>query len=153
VGVVVLEDEVEVGANTTVDRATLGQTRIAEGSKLDNLVQVGHNVVIGRGTVIAAQSGISGSSRLGAGVQIGGQTGVVGHLEIGDGARIGAGSGVAGDVPAGATRSGMPVFDHGGWRRSVAAFPRLPDLLKRVRALERQIAQLKAAVEQDDESR
>jgi len=152
-GVVILEDEVEVGANTTVDRATLGETRIAAGSKLDNLVQVGHNVVIGRGTVIAAQSGISGSSRLGEQVQIGGQTGVVGHLTIGDGARIGAGSGVASDVPPGATRSGMPVFDHAGWRRSVAAFPRLPDLLKRVRELERQVSELKAAVEPDDESR
>ncbi|MDP7112740.1 MAG: UDP-3-O-(3-hydroxymyristoyl)glucosamine N-acyltransferase [Myxococcota bacterium] len=143
VGVVVLEDEVDVGAGCTVDRATLGETRVGRGSKLDNQVQLGHNVVIGAGSVIVAQSGIAGSTRVGEGVQLGGQVGLVGHLTIGDGARVGAGSGVRGDVPAGATVSGAPAFDHGGWRRSVTAFPRLPDLLKRVRTLERELAELK----------
>ncbi len=143
VGVVVLEEGVEVGAGCTVDRATLGETHIGEGAKFDNQVQIGHNVVVGAGTVIVAQSGIAGSTRVGRGVQIGGQVGLVGHLEIGDDVRIGAGSGVRGNVPDGVTLSGAPAFDHASWRRSVTAFPRLPDLLKRVRALEREIEELK----------
>jgi UDP-3-O-[3-hydroxymyristoyl] glucosamine N-acyltransferase len=148
VGVVVLEDDVEIGANTTVDRATLGTTRLGRGVKLDNLVHVGHNVTLGKGTVIVAQSGVSGSTEVGEGVQIGGQVGLVGHLRIGDGARIGAGSGVRKDIPAGETQSGAPAFDHARWRRSVTAFPQLPDLLKRVRALEREVARLRG---DDDE--
>ena len=148
VGVVVLEDDVEIGANTTVDRATLGTTWLGRGVKLDNLVHVGHNVTLGKGTVIVAQSGVSGSTTVGEGVQIGGQVGLVGHLEIGDGARIGAGSGVRKDIPAGQTQSGAPAFDHARWRRSVSAFPQLPDLVKRVRALEREVARLRG---DDDE--
>lgn len=143
VGAVVLEDGVEIGAGCTLDRATLGETRIGEGAKFDNQVQIGHNVVVGAGTVIVAQSGIAGSTRVGRGVQIGGQVGLVGHLDIGDGVRIGAGSGVRGNVPDGVTISGAPAFDHANWRRSVTAFPRLPDLLKRVRALEREVDELK----------
>ncbi len=149
VGVVVLEDDVEVGANTTVDRATLGRTLVGQGVKLDNLVHVGHNVVLGKGTVIVAQSGVSGSTEVGEGVQIGGQVGLVGHLKIGDGARIGAGSGVRKDIPAGQTQSGAPAFDHAGWRRSVTAFVRLPDLIKRVRTLEREVQRLRS--ERDDD--
>ncbi len=142
-GTVVLEDGVDIGANTTVDRATLGATRLGAGSKLDNLVQVGHNVVIGRGAVIVAQAGIAGSTRLGDGVQVGGQVGIVGHLAIGDGARIGAGSGVGGDVPAGADYSGAPAFEHARWRRAVTALKGLPELVRRVRALEREVARLR----------
>lgn len=142
-GIVILEDGVDIGANTTVDRATLGATRLGAGAKLDNLVQIGHNVVVGRGAVIVAQSGIAGSTRLGDGVQVGGQVGIVGHLLIGAGARIGAGSGVGGDIPAGVDYSGAPAFEHARWRRSVAAFKRLPDLLRRVRELEREVASLR----------
>jgi len=151
VGVVVLEDGVEIGAGCTLDRATLGETRLGAGSKLDNQVQIGHNVVVGAGTVIVAQSGIAGSTRVGEGVQIGGQVGLIGHLTIGDGVRIGAGSGVRGDVPAGATVSGAPAFDHAGWRRSVTAFPRLPDLLKRVRTLEAELEELKKNLKKGEE--
>ncbi len=148
VGVVVLEDRVEVGANTSIDRATLGETRLGEGSKLDNLVQIGHNVVVGRGSAIVAQAGIAGSTRLGEGVQLGGQVGLVGHLRIGDGARIGAGSGVHGDVPPGVTWSGAPAFDHAGWRRAVKAFPRLPALIKTVRRLEKRIASIEKKLDE-----
>ncbi len=143
VGRVVFEDEVEVGANTAVDRATLGETRIESGCKFDNLVQIGHNVKVGRGTVIVAQVGVAGSTRIGKQVQIGGQAGLMGHLEIGDGARIGARAAVQRRVPAGETWSGAPAFEHARWRRSVKALPQLPDLLKRVRQLEAEIAELK----------
>ena len=143
VGRVVFEDEVEVGANTAVDRATLGETRIESGCKFDNLVQIGHNVRVGRGTVIVAQVGVAGSTRIGRLVQIGGQAGLMGHLEIGDKARIGARAAVQRSVPAGETWSGAPAFDHARWRRSVKAIPQLPDLLKRVRLLEAEIAELK----------
>ena len=149
VGIVVLEDEVEIGAHVTIDRATLGETRIGHGSKFDNQVQIGHNVLVGAGTVIVAQSGVAGSTRLGRGVQIGGQVGLVGHLSIGDAVRIGAGSGVHGDIPDDAIRSGAPAFDHAGWRRSVSAFPRLPALLKRVRALECELEELKLLLRGD----
>ncbi len=144
VGRVVLEEGVEIGAGTTIDRATLGETRIGAGTKIDNLVQVGHNVVIGRGALIAAQSGIAGSTQVGDRVMMGGQVGVVGHLHVGEGAKIGAGAGVASDVPAQAVVSGGPAFDHRQWRRAMVALPRLPELLQRVQRLEARILQLES---------
>jgi UDP-3-O-[3-hydroxymyristoyl] glucosamine N-acyltransferase len=112
IGIVVVEDDVEIGANTTVDRATLGATRIGRGTKIDNLVQIAHNVEIGPLCLIVAQVGISGSTKLGMGVVAAGQVGIVGHLEIGDGVRIGAQSGVSNDVAAGETVSGYPARSH-----------------------------------------
>ncbi len=135
-GTVVLEDDVEIGANTTVDRATVGATVIRRGAKLDNLVMVGHGCSIGEGTALAAQVGLSGSTHVGRRVRIGGQVGSAGHLTIGDGAQIAAQSGVPNDVPAGAAVGGYPAVDIHVWRRLVAALPRLPELLRRVRRIE-----------------
>jgi len=135
-GIVVIGDDVEIGANTTVDRATLGETVVGTGTKLDNLIQIAHNAQVGSHTVIAALSGISGSSRVGDRCRIGGQVGIVGHLRIGDGVEIGAQSGVAGDVADGDVVSGSPARPHGLWKRIEASLTRLPELFRRVRALE-----------------
>ena len=138
VGIVEIGDDVEVGANTTIDRAALGVTRIGRGTKLDNLIQVGHNVAIGRDTVIAAQTGIAGSSRIGDRVMMGGQTGLAGHLEVGDGVMLGAQSGVADTLSAGESPawSGTPAMPHKMWLRTVTLLPKLPELFRRVRRLE-----------------
>lgn len=138
VGIVEIGDDVEIGANTTVDRAALGTTRIRNGTKLDNLVQVGHNVEIGADTVIAAQAGISGSCRIGNHVMIGGQAGLAGHLEIGDGIMLGAKCGVPGTLRAEESKiwSGIPVMPHSAWLRMSMLLPRLPDLFRRVKRLE-----------------
>jgi UDP-3-O-[3-hydroxymyristoyl] glucosamine N-acyltransferase len=137
-GTVVLEDEVEIGSNATVDRATVGATRIRRGAKIDNLVQIGHGCDVGEGCFLAAQTGLAGSTRLGRYVQLGGQVGVAGHLEIGDSARVAAKSGVPNDLEGGKTYgSGLPALDIGQWRRVVAAWRSLPELVKRVRSLER----------------
>ncbi|MCB9760490.1 MAG: UDP-3-O-(3-hydroxymyristoyl)glucosamine N-acyltransferase [Alphaproteobacteria bacterium] len=131
VGRVVVEDDVEIGANTCVDRAFLDETRIGRGAKLDNLVQVGHNTTLGPGTVVAAQTGLSGSVRVGAGVQMGGQVGVVDHVTIGDGARLAAGSKVIRDVPAGEAMLGVPAMPRRRALRVLALVRRLPELLDR----------------------
>jgi UDP-3-O-[3-hydroxymyristoyl] glucosamine N-acyltransferase len=135
-GRVIIANDVEVGANTTVDRATLGETVIGKGTKLDNLIQVAHNVTIGSDTVIAALTGISGSAKIGDRCRIGGQVGVVGHLRVGDDVQIGAQSGVAGDVADHGIVSGSPARSHALWKRIEAALSWLPDLLRRVRKLE-----------------
>ena len=145
IGIVVVEDDVEIGANTCIDRATLGVTRIGRGARIDNLVQIAHNVEIGPLTILVSQVGIAGSTRLGMGVVAAGQVGIVGHLEIGDGAKIGAQSGVAHDLEAGATVSGSPARPHTQWLRTSAALDRLPDLLKEVRELRREVERLRAA--------
>ncbi len=135
-GVVVIEDDVEIGANTTVDRATLGETRIKKGAKLDNLIQVAHNVVIGQNTVMAAQSGISGSTRIGNNVMVAGQVGFTGHIEVADGVKIGAQSGVHRSLTtANATYFGTPAYPHREAMRIYGSFPQLPDLLATVRDL------------------
>ncbi len=136
VGTVRLGDCVELGANTTVDRATVGETRLGRGVKLDNLVMVGHGSRIGAGSMLAGQAGMAGSTRIGERVMAGGQAGFAGHLSVGDDARIGAQAGVIGNVEAGATVAGMPAVDLALWRRAAAALLRLPDLLRRVRRLE-----------------
>jgi len=143
VGVVEIEDDVEIGANTTIDRATLGRTLIGRGAKIDNLVQIAHNVTVGADTVIAAQAGIAGSTKLGKNVTLAGQVGVVNHIEIGDGAIIGPQSGVPQSVPAGALLSGgIGVAPHHEWLKVMTLLPQLPKLWSLVRRLEKQVAQL-----------
>jgi UDP-3-O-[3-hydroxymyristoyl] glucosamine N-acyltransferase len=136
VGWVEIADDVEIGSNTTVDRGAIGPTRIGRGTKIDNLVQVAHNVEIGEDAIIVAQTGISGSTKIGNRAILAGQSGIVGHLEIGDDVRVGAQSGVSKTVAAGKTVLGSPARDIVVARRIEAALPRLPDLLKRVRKLE-----------------
>jgi UDP-3-O-[3-hydroxymyristoyl] glucosamine N-acyltransferase len=143
-GRVLIEDDVEIGANTTVDRAAVGDTVIRHGAKLDNLVQVGHGAQVGEDCVLAAQVGLAGSTRLGRNVWVGGQAGFAGHLEVGDKAIITAQSGTSHDVPAGAVMSGSPAIENTAWLRSSAAFSKLPNLIRKVRDLEKQVEQLKA---------
>lgn len=135
-GTVVIEDDVEIGANSTVDRATVGATLIQRGAKLDNLVMVAHGCTIGEGSALAAQVGLSGSTRVGRFVRMGGQVGSAGHLTIGDGAQVAAQSGVPNDVPAGTVVGGYPAVEIHAWRRVSAAVLRLPELLRRVRRIE-----------------
>jgi UDP-3-O-[3-hydroxymyristoyl] glucosamine N-acyltransferase len=131
--------DVEIGANTTIDRGSIGVTEIGDGVKIDNLVHIAHNVTVGPHSVIVAQVGIAGSSVIGRGVTLAGQAGIPGHVEIGDGATIAAQAGVFGDVPAGATYGGYPARPHKESLRSQAALGRVPDLVKRVRELERRL--------------
>lgn len=142
IGNVIIEDNVEVGANATIDRATIGSTIIHSGAKLDNLIQIAHNVEIGNSTVVAAQSGISGSTKVGKGVMIGGQVGIVGHINIGDGAKINAQSGVSKSVEAGKAVTGSPAHDYTSALRSQAISRKLPELEKRIKELEALVKQL-----------
>ena len=139
IGIVKIEEDVEIGANTTIDRATTGVTLIGRGSKLDNLVQIAHNVVIGENSVVAAQAGISGSTELGKNVVLAGQAGLVGHIKIGDGAMVGAQGGVTKSIPAGTSVSGYPAREHSFARKICAATARLPDLLKEFRNLQNRV--------------
>jgi UDP-3-O-[3-hydroxymyristoyl] glucosamine N-acyltransferase len=142
VGDVVVEDDVEIGANVTIDRATVGTTRIGRGTKIDNLVQIAHNVTVGEDSIIVALAGISGSTRIGRGVLLGGQVGVVGHVEIGDGARIGAQSGIMRSIAPGETASGIGPLPHRQWLRSQATFEKLPEMRRSLKDLEARIAAL-----------
>lgn len=139
IGNVIIEDHVEVGSNATIDRATLGSTIIRKGVKLDNLIQVAHNVEIGENTVIAAQTGISGSTKIGKNCMIGGQVGITGHLNIGNGVMIAAQSGVGSNIPDGKIVQGSPAFDIAPYRKSYVYFRKLPDLVKRIDELEKQL--------------
>jgi UDP-3-O-[3-hydroxymyristoyl] glucosamine N-acyltransferase len=145
-GRVVIEDDVEIGANTTVDRAAVGDTIIRRGAKLDNLIQIGHGAQVGEHSILAAQVGLAGSTKLGRGVWVGGQVGFAGHLEVGDKAIITAQSGTSHDIPPGKVMSGSPAFENNAWLRSTAAFSKLPDLVRKVRELEKEIQRLKAAI-------
>jgi UDP-3-O-[3-hydroxymyristoyl] glucosamine N-acyltransferase len=144
VGTVRIEDDVEVGAGSCIDRATLGETFIGRGTKIDNLVQIAHNVRVGPLSILCAQVGVSGSTELGAGVVLAGQVGIVGHVQVGDGARVAAGSGVPHDVPPGETVSGAPAVQHALWLRQSAALKRLPELLREVRELRARLAALES---------
>ncbi len=149
IGIVVVEDDVEIGANTCVDRATLGTTRVGRGAKIDNLVQIAHNVQVGPLSLLMSQVGIAGSTKLGMGVIAAGQVGIVGHLEIGAGARLAAQSGVMHDVQAGDTESGSPSVPHQRWLKNMAALDQLPDMRKEVRELRKELDRLRAELAAD----
>ena len=143
IGNVIIEDFVEIGCNTCIDRATIGSTIIHTGAKLDNLIQVAHNVEIGSNTVIAAQAGVSGSTKIGNNVVVGGQAGIVGHLHIADGSKINAQSGVTKSIKIpNVAVTGSPAFDYTSALRSQALMRNLPDLEKRIAELEKQVQQL-----------
>lgn len=144
IGNVIIQDNVEIGSNTTIDRATIGSTIIKKGAKLDNLIQIAHNVEIGNSTVIAAQAGVSGSTKIGNGVMIGGQAGIVGHIQLGDGAKVNAQSGVSKSIEPGKAVTGSPAYDYTSALRSQAATRKLPELEKRVQELEALVKQLLA---------
>jgi UDP-3-O-[3-hydroxymyristoyl] glucosamine N-acyltransferase len=139
---VIIEDDVEIGANTTVDRPAVGETRIRAGTKIDNLVQVGHGVVLGQNVLLAAQVGIAGSTRLGDGVVLGGQVGVGGHLTLGDRVKAVGQSGITNSVEAGAFVSGYPAIENTEWRKASAVFRKLPEMRKRLKELERRLGAL-----------
>lgn len=143
IGNVVIEDNVEIGANATIDRATIGSTLVKKGAKLDNLIQIAHNVEVGKDTVMAAQAGVSGSTKIGDNVMIGGQAGIVGHLLIADGSKINAQSGVSKSIKKENTAvTGSPAYDYPSALRSQALSRNLPDLEKRVKELENLVKQL-----------
>lgn len=142
IGNVILEDYVEVGSNTTIDRATMGSTRIKKGVKLDNLIQVAHNVEIGENTVIAAQTGIAGSTKLGKNMMIGGQVGIVGHIKLADGVKIAAQSGIGQDIPEeNSIVQGSPAFGIGDYKRSYVLFRSLPKLREQILDLQKKLKQ------------
>lgn len=144
VGKVILEDDVEIGANAVIDRGTLTFTKIGRGSKIDNLVQIAHNVTVGEDTVIAAQAGVAGSSSIGNHARIGGQVGIAGHLQIADRIEIQAQSGVhTGKFPEGSRLFGYPAINYNDYLKSYAVFKQLPEYMKRIAELEKQIAALK----------
>jgi len=148
VGKVVLEDDVEIGANVTIDRATLGETRIKKGTKIDNLVQIAHNVKIGENTIVVAQVGISGSTRVGNNVILAGQVGLVGHIEIGDNVIVGAQSGVNKSIHPGKIYFGYPAREHTKAKKIEAAISLLPQYVAKIRDLEKRIRELEEKIKQ-----
>lgn len=147
IGNVIIEDHVEIGANTTIDRATLGSTIIRKGVKIDNLIQIAHNVEIGENTVIAAQTGIAGSTKIGKNCMIGGQVGIVGHITIADGTMIAAQSGIGSTIKHRAILQGSPAFSIGDYKKSYIAFKKLPQLMKQIEKLQNELAALKRITE------
>lgn len=144
IGNVILEEHVDIGANACVDRATLGSTIIKKGAKIDNMVQIGHNVEIGDNTVIAAQTGIAGSAKLGKNMMVGGQVGIVGHIKLADGTLIGAQSGVPKSIKKeGTVLLGSPAYDADDYKKSYMGFRRLPQIMNRLKALEDELENLK----------
>lgn len=142
-GITVIGDDVEIQAHAAIDRATIGETRIGRGTKIDNLVQVGHACKIGEDTLLCGQVGLAGTTEIGNNVVLAGQVGCAGHLTIGDGAVVSSQSGVPGDVPAGAVYSGYPAMPNLDWRKSVAVFNRLPELQRELRELRAEVARLR----------
>jgi UDP-3-O-[3-hydroxymyristoyl] glucosamine N-acyltransferase len=142
VATVIIEDDVEIGANTTIDRPAVGETRVKAGTKIDNLVQIAHGVTVGTNTLLAAQVGIAGSSVIGDSVMLGGQVGVTGHVTVGDRAKASAKTGVTGNVPADAFITGYPHMDNLEWRKAYAVFRRLPEMRRQLLSLERRLTEL-----------
>jgi UDP-3-O-[3-hydroxymyristoyl] glucosamine N-acyltransferase len=145
VGRVVLEDDVEIGANTAIDCASIGETRIKRGAKIDNLVQIGHSCTVDEDALICSQTGLAGSSIIGKRVVLAGQVGIAGHLKVGDDAVLTAKSATSHDIEPGKIISGVPGFDNRDWLRSTAAFRRLGEMAKTIRALEKRLAELENA--------
>lgn len=143
-GIVQIDDDVEIGAANTIDRGTFGMTHIKNGVKTDNLVHIAHNVTVGENTVLVAQVGISGSTTIGRHVVLAGQVGVAGHIHIGDHVMVGGQSGISGDVPASQIISGSPTMPHKTWLRVQRIIPRLPDLRKKISALEKRLQNLES---------
>lgn len=150
VGNLVIENHVEIGANTTIDRATLGTTRVGAGTKIDNLVQIGHNVEVGPHCILVSQVGIAGSSKLGERVTLAGQVGVADHLNLGDGCRVGAQAGVNRSLAGGQDYLGSPAVEAGKFLRVAATWNRLPDMVKRLAALEKELATLKTTLSKEE---
>ncbi len=144
-GITVIDDDVEIQAQSAIDRATIGQTHIGRGAKIDNFVQVGHACKVGEDTMLCGQVGLAGTTRVGKRCILAGQVGAAGHLTIGDGATLTAQSGVPNDVPAGAIYSGYPAMDNLAWRKSVAVFNRLPELQRELRDLRAEVARLRGS--------
>jgi UDP-3-O-[3-hydroxymyristoyl] glucosamine N-acyltransferase len=149
-GTVIIEDDVEVGACTTIDRATLGETRIASGTKIDNLVQIGHGSFVGNHSLLCAQVGLAGSTRVGNQVILAGQVGAAGHLNIGDGVIATAQTGIANSIGAGEMISGSPSIKHENWLKASAALARLPMLKKKVRDLEQRLVALEKSIQENE---
>lgn len=147
-GIVVLEDDVEVGAGSTIDRATIGATVIGRGTKIDNLVQIGHGSTVGEDTLLCSQVGLAGSSHVGNRVILGGQVGVAGHLTIGDGVMATAQAGIPGSVPAGQAISGSPAIDHRAWLKFSAIFAQIPEWPREMRAMKERLTRLEQQISQ-----
>ncbi len=148
VGIVVIEDHVDIGANTTIDRARFGRTVIGEGTKIDNLVQIGHNVTVGKHTIIVSQSGVAGSTHLGNYVTVAAQCGIAGHLSIGDKAILAARTGVMSDLEGEQAYWGAPCSPFSEARRQFAALRKLPEAFKELRALKKKAEEIQALIEQ-----
>jgi UDP-3-O-[3-hydroxymyristoyl] glucosamine N-acyltransferase len=148
IGTVVVEDDVEIGANVTIDRAATGTTLVGRGTKIDNLVQIGHNVSIGENCILVAQVGVAGSTELGRGVTLAAQSGVIGHIKVGDGAVVAAQAGVTAAVAPGVMVSGYPAREHGQAAKVYASLQRLPDLLKKVADLAQRVKRLEEKLKQ-----
>ncbi|MCK4751753.1 MAG: UDP-3-O-(3-hydroxymyristoyl)glucosamine N-acyltransferase, partial [Bacteroidales bacterium] len=142
-GKVIIEDHVEVGANTTIDRATMGATILRKGVKLDNLIMIAHNVEVGENTVMAAQTGVSGSTKIGKNCMFGGQVGLIGHITIAEGVKIAAQSGIPKNInEEGAVVMGAPAFEYGKYQRSYVLFRKLPELKNQIDELDRKVSKL-----------
>jgi len=148
VGIVVIEDDVEIGSGSTIDRAALGVTLIKRGTKLDNLVHIAHNVVVGEDNILCAQVGVAGSTRIGRHCTFGGQVGLAGHVKIGDNVMIGAQGGVAGDLEGNQVLSGSPVIPHKDWIKASLTFGRLPEMRKELGRMKRQLEELEMLIKE-----
>jgi UDP-3-O-[3-hydroxymyristoyl] glucosamine N-acyltransferase len=153
VGKVEIEDDVEIGSNTSIDRGALGNTVIRRGVKIDNLVQVAHNVVIGEDSIIVAQVGISGSTKIGSNVTLAGQVGLAGHIQIADNVLVGAQSGVGHDLSPNQAYSGSPAIPHREWLRMVTAMPKVPEMKRRLTELEKRLSRLEEMIPLEKEEK
>jgi UDP-3-O-[3-hydroxymyristoyl] glucosamine N-acyltransferase len=149
VGIVVLEDDVEIGANTCIDRAAMGETRIGRGTKVDNLVQLAHGVKVGEHSIIVAQVGVAGSTTIGNHCTLGGQVGVAGHIKIGDRTMVGAQSGIAGNLPGGGIYSGTPAMPHKDWLKASVSYGKLPEMRREIGRLRRQVEELAQLIKEE----
>ena len=149
VGIVVLEDDVEIGANSCVDRAAMGETRIRRGTKIDNLVQVAHNVEVGEDCILVSQSGIAGSSKIGNHCTFGGQAAIAGHLTVGENVMIGGRGGATGNVAPNQVLSGLPLMPHKQWLRATMTLPKLPEMRKEMQQMQKRLDQLEALLKED----